>query len=526
MKKRLLVLLILLLLISVLSACTNQREQNQQSEGSPKRQININKQGFPIVNDKITLTMFAPNIGVSKWENMKYFKEMEKKTNIHFTFHTPPLESFETRKKLLFASNELPDILYASSLSNSEITKYSEQGLLIPLEDLIEQYAPNIQKMFELLPDVKKSITALDGHIYALPSVDQSLLWGQSPLWYNGSFLSALGVSKLPETTDELYALLIRMKNEDPNQNGQKDEIPITALEMSHINQWFMGFFGIVSNAHGVYNGQVKYGAIQPEYKAYLEYMHRLWAEGLLDNETFSQSNEQMFSKGNDNRVGLYAGWGPGAFLGKNDSAENPMMQPVKAANIEKPVIPISSGQKSGQFAITNVNPSPEASIRWIDYSYTSEGSAFLHSLEEGDVWEWANKERTIRKYISGLPRNHRGTLTPNYGIAVPQWTRTYFAKSFKNEFSEFNYRETKTKIMANGQVPFPNLFLQPEELDRVMGISTVLDDYVKQMEEKFITGEEPLSNWGLYVQTLKDFGVDQLVAVYQTAYDRFVNAE
>ena len=526
MKRRLLVLLISLLLISVLSACTSQRAQSQQSERSSMREININKQGFPIVNDKITLTMFAPNIGVSKWENMKYFKEMEKKTNIHFTFQTPPLESLKTRKKLLFASKELPDIFYASSLSNSEITKYSEQGLLIPLEDLIVQYAPNIQKMFELLPDVKKSITTLDGHIYALPSVDRSLPWGQSPLWYNGSFLSALGVSKLPETTDELYALLLRMKNEDPNQNGQKDEISITAMEMSDINQWFMGFFGIVSNAHGVYDGQVKYGAIQPEYKAYLEFMHRLWAEGLLDNETFSQSNEQMFSKGNDNRVGLYAGWGPGAFLGKNDSDDNPMMQPVKAPNIEKPVIPISSGQKSGQFAITNVNPSPEASIRWIDYSYSSEGSAFLHSLEEGDVWEWANKEKTIRKYISGLPTNHRGMLTPNYGIAVPQWTRTYFAKSFKNEFSKFNYRETETKIIANGQVPFPNLFLQPEELDQVMGISTVLDDYVKQMEEKFITGEEPLSNWDLYVQTLKDFGVDRLVSVYQTAYDRFVNAE
>lgn len=148
---------------------------------------------------------------------MKYFKEMEKNTNIHFTFQTPPLESFETRKKLLFASNELPDIFYASSLSNSEITQYSKQGLLIPLEDLIEKHAPNIQKLFEEHPDIKKSITASDGHIYALPSVDRSLPWSKSPLRYNGSFLNALHVYQLPETTDELYELLKRMKNEDPN---------------------------------------------------------------------------------------------------------------------------------------------------------------------------------------------------------------------------------------------------------------------------------------------------------------------
>lgn len=514
------------LLISVLSACTSRSAQSQKNETISKQKIEINKKGFPIVDEKMTLTMFAPNVGVAKWETMKYFKEMERKTNIHFIFNTPPTDSFTTRKKLLFASNELPDIFYASSLSNTEITRYSKQGLLVPLEGLIAQYAPNIQKMFEEHPDVKKSITALDGHIYALPSVDRSLPWYRSPLWYNGSFLKALNVTKLPETTDELYELLIRIKNEDPNKNGERDEIPLTTAKMEEINQWFMGFFGIVSIGHGVYNGQVKYGAIQPEYKAYLEYMHRLWEEGLLDHETFSQSDEQKNAKGIDNRVGLYASWGPGAFLGMSDNLENPMMQPVIGPAIAKPVIPISSGQSVGQFAITKENPSPEATIRWIDYSYSQEGSAFLHSLYEGDIWEWADKEKTIRKYISGLPREYRGTLTPNYGINVPHWTQIEYAKSFKNEFSDFNYRETETKIIANGQVPFPDVFLKPEELDQITGIATVLNDYVVQMEEKFITGEEPLSNWDLYVQTLKDFGVDQLVEVYQAAYERFVNAE
>ncbi|GHH97816.1 extracellular solute-binding protein [Neobacillus kokaensis] len=523
MKKLVLIFMICSLFISILAACT-QKQKAQQNDLTAKGKAAVNKEGFPIVNKKITLTMFAPNVGVSKWEDMKYFKRMEKKTNIHFIFNTPPEESFETRKKLLFTSKELPDIFYASSLSNSEITKYSKQGLLIPLEGLIEQYAPNIQEMFKMMPDVKKSITAADGHIYALPSVDRSLPWWRSPLWYNGSFLQALNIDKLPETTDELYTLLKRMKNEDPNGNGKKDEIPISAVKMEDINQWFMGFFGIVSIRHGVYDGKVKYGAVQPEYRAYLEFMHKLWVEGLLDHETFSQSQEQKLSKGSNNLVGIYSGWGPENFLPGSNGLENPMMQPVVGPNIKKPVIPISAGQSVGQFAITSVNPSPEASIRWIDYSYSSEGAAFLHSLDEGDVWVWADKEKTIRKYIdNGHPR---GTLTPNYGLNVPQWSRIEYAKSFKSKVSEFIYKETKNKILANGQVPFQDLFLKPEELDQVIGISTVLDDYVKQMEEKFITGEESLDNWGLYVRTQKEIGVDQLVKVYQGAYDRYINAE
>src|SRR5690606_3817922 len=144
------------------------------------------------VDEKITLSMFGPNVGVAKWEDMKFFQEMEKKTNIAFKFNTPPNESFETQKNLLFASNELPDVFYAAALTNSDVTKYSEQGLLVPLEDLIDEYAPNIKAMLEQYPDIKKTITALDGHIYTLPAVDRTLPWNIHPMWYNGDFLEAL----------------------------------------------------------------------------------------------------------------------------------------------------------------------------------------------------------------------------------------------------------------------------------------------------------------------------------------------
>ncbi|MCJ8009418.1 extracellular solute-binding protein [Lederbergia wuyishanensis] len=516
------VFLLLLMMTMSLSSCSAKGESMPSNTEDSKVKLEINQEGFPIVNGELSLTMFGPNVGVSKWEDMKYFIEMEKKTNIHFNFITPPNESFETQKKLLFASRDLPDIFYASSLSNSEITKYSKQGLLIPLENLIEQYAPNIQRMFEELPDVKKSITALDGHIYALPSVDRSLPWNYSPLWYNGSFLKALEVKKLPETTEELFELLTRMKNEDPNGDGEQDEIPLTAVKLSDINQWFMGFFGIVSPAQGVYEDKVQYGALKPEYREYLIYMNRLWENELLDHETFSQSHEQKLLKGNNNRVGLYSSWGPGALLGMEDNTANPMMQPVSSPNVKKPVIPISPGQSVGQFAITNVNPYPEATIRWIDYSYSPEGSIFLHSLYEGDIWEWADRENGIRRYISGFPQDYRGTLTPNYGINVPHWTQIEYAKSFKSEFSEFNYAETDKKIIAYGQVPFPNVFLTAEELDQIAGITADLNTYVEDMEMKFITGREPISMWDSYVQTLKEIGVDKLVDVYQTAYDRY----
>ncbi|WP_318618009.1 extracellular solute-binding protein [Sporosarcina sp. YIM B06819] len=518
MKKGLLVFMSMMLVMGVLAGCASSKE----GAGSNAAKVEVNKEGFPIVDEKITLSLFAPNVGIAKWQDMKYFQEMEKRTNIAFNFNTPPNESFETQKNLLFASNELPDVFYAASLTNSDVTKYSEQGLLIPLDDLIDEYAPNVAAMLEKYPDIKKTITALDGHIYTLPTVNRtSPPWNIHPMWYNGDFLAALNVTELPTTTDELYDLLVRFKTEDPNGNGLPDEIPLTAAEMWDINQWFMGFFGVVARAVGTYDGEVKYGAIQPEYKEYLEYMNKLWKADLFDHEAFSQTGEQKGAKGKKNQVGLFANWGAGSFMGVEESDKHPMMQPVTGPNVSQPVIPISPGQSINQFAISNTNKNPEATMRWIDYSYSPEGSAFIKGLDEGDLWEFTDDTKTKRINLKDLG-DKKGTMTPEYGINVPLWADEAYELSFANEYDVFVKNETAEKIVKYGQVAMPQLFLTAEELDQIAGINADLVAYVEQMEAKFITGAIPFSEWDKYVETANKIGVDKVVEVYQTAYDRY----
>lgn len=521
MKKGLSIFAVILLLVGFLAACGSKDKSNESSGNKGESAAKVNKEGFPIVDEKIELEIFGPNVGVAKWEDMKFFQVMEEKTNVKFKFNTPPNDSLETQKNLLFASNELPDIFYGASLTNSDVTKYGNSGQLIPLEDLIEEYAPNIQKMFEEYPEVKKTITALDGHIYTLPALDRNLPWNIHPLWYNGHYLEALGVTELPTTTDELYELLKRIKTEDPNGNGEADEIPLTASEMWDIRQWFMGFFGVRSIAQADYDGTIKYGAIQPEYKEYLQYMNKLWKEDLFDHEAFSQTGDQKAAKGKAGKVGLFANWGPGGFLGEEESTKHPMMQPVTGPNVDKPVIPISPGQSINQFAISNTNKHPEASMRWIDYSYSEEGNAFLHGLDEGDVWDFADDAKTVRKMHEG-GEEKRGTMTPAYGFPVPTWSHEEYAKSFYGEYENFRDKETQEKIVANGVVALPQLFLTPEELDQIAGINADIVAYAEQMEAKFITGAESFDNWDKYVKTAEDIGIDKIVEVYQTALDRY----
>src|SRR5690606_14265687 len=135
----------------------------------------LTEAGFPIVNEPITQKVFGckdPNH--ADWGDVLIFKEYEKMTNVKLQFEELPSngQGCDEKRNLLFAANELPDMFLRANLTNTDIARYGQQEqMLIPLEELIEEHAPNLRSIFEQYPEVKKSVMAADGHIYSLPSV-------------------------------------------------------------------------------------------------------------------------------------------------------------------------------------------------------------------------------------------------------------------------------------------------------------------------------------------------------------------
>lgn len=161
-------------------------------------------------------------------------------------------------------------MFFGANLTTAQQIKYGmEEGILIPLDELIIKYGPNITQMFEEHPEVKASITAPDGHIYALPNFNQGSLAKTPTWWYNAEWLEALGVTELPTTTEGFYELLKRFKTEDPNGNGEADEIPFTFIvnagnmDYTDPNLYILPAFGVNSARIYVDNGVVKYGALE-----------------------------------------------------------------------------------------------------------------------------------------------------------------------------------------------------------------------------------------------------------------------
>jgi putative aldouronate transport system substrate-binding protein len=535
MKKKWKLLIAIIMIVSILAACSSDKKEDEEQEKKAKQaaSVDVNKEGFPIVDEPIELTMMAPGTGLQEWKDMETLKAYAEKTNVHFKYNTPPLNDFQTKLNLAFASEDVGDIIYGAGTNNltpAMEVDYGEQGILIPLEDLIEEYAPNLKKLLDENPDVKRSITTLDGHIYSLPtvSVGPTSSWYRGPIWYNGEWLDALDVKELPKTTDEFYKLLKRFRDEDPNGNGEADEIPLIDVDMESTRPWLLGAFGMKEWGIEERDGKVRYTPMTDEYKAYLTYMNKLYKEKLLDSETFSQSDEQKKAKGQDDRVGAFPDFYSYFTTGQSEEEafNNPMFYPLTSPESPEPIIPRNPAIQRGTFSITDSNPNPEASIRWIDYFYSDEGYAFLNMGPEGYLWEWEDEEGGDKKLLDtpdgfDSKEDYRATISPDYGISAPSLNGP-IAGIEESDFEKFIEKETKEKIDPYAEVPFPLVYLSTEEQKKINNIEVDLQSYIEQMEAKFITGVEPLSNWDNYVDTIKKMNIDEYTTIYQDAYDRW----
>lgn len=506
--------------------------------------IQLTNQEFPITEEKVTFTMMGPNVGLAEWKDMPFFKDYAEKTNIDFDFITPPLLDFPTKLNLALASGDLPDVIFGAgenTFPSSMEMDYGKQGAFVPLEGLIDDNMPNLKALMDENPDIKRAITTPEGHIYSLPTVStaSTAIWPRGPMWYRGDWLEAVGQKELPKTTDEFYDLMVKFRDEDPNKTGKDDTIPLTDVKMESIRPWLMGAFGMRSFGLEVVDGKVQYTPITENYKEYVTFMNKMYSEKLLDQEVFGQSQEQTKAKGQNNQIGLFSDWFSYFTTGQTEeeALNNPMFQPLTSDISKEAVVPKGPGILRTTLTITKNAASPEAILRWADYFYSEEGSFYLNFGPEGEFWEFTENDKgeKVRVFTDKVDKTNieesRGKVTPAYGTPVPRldqdWPTDMIVREDANKepdtrFNDFITTETESKIKAYGQSPMPQLYLTNDETDQVKDMATELRTYTEQMEAKFITGVEPLSNWDKYVKTVESMGVEKYIDVYQEAVDRY----
>ena len=549
-------LLALLSVVLIISACSNNNggsnQGTQPSEGGTTEVTdNLTEPGtFPIVNEPVELTiLIAGDSNVEDFQTNEFTKWYEEHTNVKVKFEvSPPGASAETLN-LRLASMDLPDIMLGMGVTRAQEMIYGPQGVFLPLNDLIEEHGFYMKKAFEEQPKYYDSIVTPDGNIYSLPEINECYHCSMPfKLWMNEDFLEAVGMP-LPETTEQFYETLKAFKEQDPNGNGKADEIPLAgairpgaarAVELQ-VEMFLMNSF-VFTPANRMYleDGQVTTSYTQPGWKEGIQYLNKLYSEGLIAGESFTQDEQQLRQMGEHAEAPILGAF-PGIYLGNATEIGGPSgrwldyttVAPLAGPDGTQYAVHNPYQFTSGKAVITSAAENPEIALRWLDGFFDED---IMNRVQNGIPGEDFKEAEEGMLGIDGSPAKYE-LITPYGGMTNNHWyqkapvynysaTRlSWYAGENPDENNEvILYRETNEKYEPH-KPPFemviPHLYFTEDQSTELADLEKTVKDYVDQMLARFIIGEANIeSEWDNYLATLKSMGVDRLIQINQDAYD------
>lgn len=136
--------------VFALSGCSGGGGESKNQTVNPDQDANFNKTGLPIVKEAVTLKMVSPKAALAPdYSKMEIFKRLEKQTNVKIDWENIPDTDFAEKKSLLLVSGDLPDAFYGAGFTDYDLINYGKDGTIIPLENLIDKYAPNLKTLLD-----------------------------------------------------------------------------------------------------------------------------------------------------------------------------------------------------------------------------------------------------------------------------------------------------------------------------------------------------------------------------------------
>lgn len=491
---------------------------------------------MPISEEPISITIAAKQASyVSDWNGLPVLAELEKRTNVHVDYQMVPEQGSTEKFNVMLAGNELPDAFLSSDFTPAQLVSNGKNGIFLNIKDLLAENTPNFNKVLEENPEVKADITAPDGNIYAMPQLYMDFpSLGVNKLWFNDNWMEALD-AELPTTMDELYDLMVRMHTEDPNGNGEQDELPLSNAQnnVDNLVTFFGGAYGVCNRGDKNKNidfdeeaQKVRYYPTTDGYKEMMKFFVKCYQEGLIDPELFTMDKTKLLAKGAEGKVGMFIQ--PNTFYETADMTLTPLGEPLIGPEGDQMLSAISPMVCNvNGLIITATNPYPEETLRWVDYFYGDEGAELIWmGIKDETYYEDENGDFKYKdEYLDPFPQS-LGETTCWMAIAWPGIKSEKFGGGV-NHYGPKTMAANETLQNFQPEEIWPQFMFEPEESDKVVQYESDLNSYIKDMQAQWITGRTDVDgSWEEFLSTLKTMGSEELTALYQAAYDRRLSNE
>ncbi len=471
----------------------------------------------------------AVTTNVKSLADTPFIKALEEATGVTLDIQHPAgADGFS----MLFASGALPDMISYDFFSYPGGTaKAVKDKLIYPLNDLIDENAPDLKAILESNDLYRKSILTSNGDIAGFPFIrGDDLLLTSFGMIMRKDWLDDLSLD-VPQTPDELYHALKAFKEE----KGAEVPLSLTAGDLSTL---FTG--GLITSPYGLpkadfyqIEGTVHNGYIENGYKEALGFMAKLYADGLLDpNYTTIDYNTVSAN---------FMGGISGMTVGGLGSGIGNYLQTMESQDPNYDLVGVGSlVEKDGDIPMANrrANPVPgnmtvitpacknkEAAAQFLNYNYTEEGKMLFNFGIEGVSYTIVDGKPTYTELITNNPNGW--TMQQAMAQYMRSWNCGPFVQDKRYGELYFARPQQQQALSAwsnshDADYRMPPVTIAEADLTEYSKLYGDIRTYVDEMQVKFITGVEPLDNFDTYLATLEQMGVKRVIELQQAALDEF----
>ncbi len=507
---------------------------------------------FPL-KEKTTLTgmISYPANTESEPNNRTIFKRLQEQTNVEIDWTAIQADQWGDKISLNMSDpNKLTDFIFSAGFSDSNLLRYGEFGAIIPLEEYIDAYMPNLKSVFDKYPEYRAMSTDVNGHIWSLPWIEQlgsektAIQTINNMSFINKKWLDFLEL-EIPENVDEFEKVLIAFRD---NASKIQKEFGIegSIIPMSFIindqdpgiliNGFGEGYGDADKDRHIAVTDDQKVicSATQEGYKKGIEWLHKLNEEKLIDPEAFTQEWSTYVSKGKSGRYGVCFSWD----VGNIDNLEDWVPLPVLTAdtrNLTPQNGSFTSGFDRGRCVVTSVAENPALVCAWLDQMYAPMQSpqnnwGTYGEDDDFDIFEMG-KNADGEDMLKHAPLGDASPVEVREAEAVggPLAVLDEYYDVYVTCPDDAQYRldwieEYYTPDMHTEYV-YPNIFMSRDDTETLSNLQADIQKTINAKKADWIMNGFTDADWDKYLKSLEDYGLSEYLELFQTYLDSY-NAE
>lgn len=537
-----------------LAGCGGKSEKKDLNKGE-FQEVDTAELAFPL-KEKATLTGMTsfPANTESNPNNRTIFKRLQEKTNVEIEWTAIQADQWADKIALNMANTKnLTDFVFTAGFGDSDLLKYAKQGVIIPLEKYIDAYMPNLSAVFEKYPEYKAMCTDTEGHIWALPWIEQlgsdktAIQTLDNMSFINKKWLDFLGL-EIPETVDEFEQVLIAFRDHASELQAEfgieGDIIPMSCILNDGgqdpailINGFGEGYGDPDPGRHIVVTDDLKVicSATQQGYKDGLQWMHHLYEEGLIDPEAFTHDWSTYVSKGKSGRYGVCFSWDVANIDNLKDWVPLPVLT-ADTTNLTPDNGSFTSGFDRGRCVVTAVAENPALVCAWLDQMYDPFQSpqnnwGTYGEEDEFDIFELGTNADG-EEMLTHAPLGDASPVEVREAEAVagPLAVLDEYYDKYVTCPDDAQYRldwieKFYTPDMHTKYV-YPNVFMSREDNEKLSNLQADIQKTINAKKSDWIMNGFTDADWDEYIESLNKYGLEEYLGIFQKYLDSFYETE